>query len=145
MKYRYLSIFLLVLVLSIGAVCAQDNATDVGNVIAASSDDVISVNSNANVLSSGNSISIDDNNYNEDDFNKYNNMFKESLENDLNTSNAQTVVFEVTKLLNQSLRGKDFNLLAKYYNTLKECVDILGLVFNVRFKMRLASFGKSKN
>ena len=65
MKYRYLSIIFLILVLSIGAVCAQDNATDVGNVIAASSDDVISVDSNANVLSSGNSISIDDNNYND--------------------------------------------------------------------------------
>ena len=65
MKYRYLSIIFLILVLSIGAVCAQDNATDVGNVMAASSDDVISVDSNANVLSSGNSISIDDNNYND--------------------------------------------------------------------------------
>ena len=58
--------------------------------------------------------------------------FTDTLLDDLNTSNAQTVVFEVTKLLNQSLRGKDFNLLAKYYNTLKECVDILGLVFNER-------------
>ena len=58
--------------------------------------------------------------------------FIDTLLDDLNTSNAQTVVFEVTKLLNQSLRGKDFNVLAKYYNTLKECVDILGLVFNER-------------
>ena len=58
--------------------------------------------------------------------------FVDTLLDDLNTSNAQTVVFEVTKLLNQSLRGKDFNLLAKYYNTLKECVGILGLVFNER-------------
>ena len=39
----------------------------------------------------------DDNNYNEDDFNKYNNMFKESLENDLNTSNALTVLYDVLK------------------------------------------------
>ena len=58
--------------------------------------------------------------------------FIDTLLDDLNTSNAQTVVFEVTKLLNQSLRGKDFNVLAKYYNTLKECVDVLGLVFNER-------------
>ena len=65
MKYRYLSIIFLILVLSIGAVCAQDDATDVGDVVAASSDDVISVDNNANELSSGNSISIDDNNYND--------------------------------------------------------------------------------
>lgn len=40
---------------------------------------------------------IDDNNYNEDDFNKYNDKFKEVLENDLNTSNALTVLYDVLK------------------------------------------------
>lgn len=54
MKYRYLSIFLLVLILSVGAVCAQDNSTDESSVIAASSDDVISVDSNIDVLQDGN-------------------------------------------------------------------------------------------
>ena len=39
----------------------------------------------------------DDNNYNEEDFNKYNDKFKEALENDLNTSNALTVVYDVLK------------------------------------------------
>ena len=38
-----------------------------------------------------------DNNYNEEDFNKYNDMFKEALENDLNTANALTVLYEVIK------------------------------------------------
>ncbi|MBO5151909.1 MAG: hypothetical protein J6B73_07125 [Methanobrevibacter sp.] len=70
MKYRYLSIFLLVLILSVGAVCAQDNSTDDSNVIAASSDDVISVDSNIDVLHDGNesdelkTFSIDDSNFN---------------------------------------------------------------------------------
>ena len=39
----------------------------------------------------------DDNNYNDDDFNKYNDKFKEALENDLNTSNALTVLYDVLK------------------------------------------------
>ena len=70
MKYRYLSIFLLVLILSVGAVCAQDNSTDESSVIAASSDDVISVDSNIDVLQDGNesdelkTFSIDDSNFN---------------------------------------------------------------------------------
>ena len=39
----------------------------------------------------------DDNNYNEEDFNKYNDLFKEALENDLNTSNALTILYDVIK------------------------------------------------
>ena len=39
----------------------------------------------------------DDNNYNEEDFNKYNDKFKEALENDLNTSNALTILYDVLK------------------------------------------------
>lgn len=49
MKYRYLSVFLLVLILAIGAVSAQDDASDV-DVISAASDDVISVDSNVDIL-----------------------------------------------------------------------------------------------
>ena len=56
--------------------------------------------------------------------------FVDTLLDDLNTSNAQTVIFEITKLLNQSLRGRDLDLLAKYYNTLKVCIDLLGLKEN---------------
>ena len=40
---------------------------------------------------------IDDNNYNEEDFNKYNNLFKEELSNDLNTSNCLTILYDVLK------------------------------------------------
>lgn len=40
---------------------------------------------------------IDDSNYNESDFNKYNDLFKEALSNDLNTSNALTVLYDVLK------------------------------------------------
>ena len=56
--------------------------------------------------------------------------FIDTLLDDLNTSNAQTVIFEITKYLNQSLRGRDLELLAKYYNTLKICIDLLGLKEN---------------
>ena len=37
--------------------------------------------------------------------------FVDTLLDDLNTSNAQTVIFEITKYLNQSLRGKDFEVI----------------------------------
>ena len=40
---------------------------------------------------------IDDSNYNESDFNKYNNLFKEALSNDLNTANALTILYDVLK------------------------------------------------
>ena len=35
--------------------------------------------------------------YNEEDFNKYNNMFKECIGNDLNTANAITLIYDVLK------------------------------------------------
>ena len=38
-----------------------------------------------------------DNNYSEDDFNNYNKEFKEALENDLNTANALTILYNVLK------------------------------------------------
>ena len=40
---------------------------------------------------------VDDNNYNEDDFNRYNDLFKEALSDNLNTSNALTVLYDVLK------------------------------------------------
>ena len=69
MKYRYLSIFLLILIFSVGAVCAHDNSTDESSVIAASSDDVVSIDSNIDVLQDNESdefksFSIDDSNFN---------------------------------------------------------------------------------
>lgn len=77
------------------------------------------------------SVKLQLNDYNSDALdNELIDKFVDTLLDDLNTSNAQTVVFEVTKLLNQSLRGRDLELLAKYYNTLKVCIDLLGLVEN---------------
>ena len=40
---------------------------------------------------------VDDNNYSEEDFNKYNDLFKDALSNDLNTANAITVLYDVLK------------------------------------------------
>ncbi|MBR2603479.1 MAG: cysteine--tRNA ligase [Bacilli bacterium] len=40
---------------------------------------------------------IDDNNYSEEDFNKYNELFKEAISNDLNTANAITILYDVLK------------------------------------------------
>ena len=40
---------------------------------------------------------IDGSNYNDNDFNKYNDLFKEALSNDLNTSNALTILYDVLK------------------------------------------------
>ncbi len=40
---------------------------------------------------------INDSNYNDNDFNKYNDLFKEALSNDLNTSNALTILYDVLK------------------------------------------------
>ena len=39
----------------------------------------------------------DDNNFNEEDFNKYNDKFKNALEDDLNTANAITILYDVIK------------------------------------------------
>ena len=66
MKYRYLSIILLILIFSLGAVSAQDNATDV---ISAGSDDVISIEE-APVLQD-NGTSTDEIHINDANFNQY--------------------------------------------------------------------------
>ena len=39
----------------------------------------------------------DDNNFNEEDFNKYNELFKNALKDDLNTSSAVTILFDTIK------------------------------------------------
>ena len=66
MKYRYLSIILLILIFSLGAVSAHDNATDV---ISAGSDDVISIGE-APVLQD-NQTSTDEVHINDANFNQY--------------------------------------------------------------------------
>ena len=115
MKYRYLSIIFLILVLSIGAVCAQDDAADAGDVGAAGSDDVLSLDDNADSsdskLGSGNSIEINDENYN--------NYFSESgtiLEN-ANISDNDTLilgnindkVFDIDRPLTITSNGTPIN------------------------------------
>ena len=61
MKYRYLPIMVLILILSIGAVCAQD-AADAGDA-ATGSGDVLTVDNNVNTLESeisyGGSVSVE--------------------------------------------------------------------------------------
>ncbi|WP_296848245.1 hypothetical protein, partial [uncultured Methanobrevibacter sp.] len=63
MKYRYLSIMVLILILSIGTVCAQDIAADAEDAVAEGSNDVLSVDNNVNILekeiSSGSSVPIE--------------------------------------------------------------------------------------
>ena len=62
MKYRYLSIIVLILILSMGAVCAQEDAAD-ADAVAADSEDILSVDNNVNMLeneiSSGDSVSME--------------------------------------------------------------------------------------
>ena len=115
MKYRYLSIIFLILVLSIGAVCAQDDVADAGDAGAASSGDVLSLDDNAdssdNELGSGNIIEINDENYN--------NYFSENgtiLEN-ANISDNDTIilgninnkVFDIDRPLTITSNGTPIN------------------------------------
>jgi hypothetical protein len=115
MKYRYLSIIFLILVLSIGAVCAQDDSADAGDVVAADSDDVLSVDSDANILESelgsGNSISIDDDNYN-DYFSENGTILENANISDNDTivlGNINDKVFDIDKPLTITSNGTTIN------------------------------------
>ena len=55
--------------------------------------------------------------------------FIEELSNDLNTANALTIVFEVTKELNLSLRKNDMPALVKQYYTLLDMINVLGISY----------------
>ena len=57
--------------------------------------------------------------------------FMGAMEDDLNTPNAYAVIFEIVKIINQKLREKevDYTLLNKYTNSLKKCLDVLGIVY----------------
>ncbi len=57
--------------------------------------------------------------------------FLESLQDDLNVSNALVSVYELLKLANQAMRSKekDWNLLVKLEATLLKMLDVLGYVF----------------
>ncbi len=93
MKYRYLSIILLILIFSLGAVSAQDNATDV---ISAGSDDVISIEE-APVLQD-NGTSTDEIHINDANFNQY---FDENDTMNDNVS-ADSTIF-IGEITNKSL------------------------------------------
>ena len=59
--------------------------------------------------------------------------FMGAMEDDLNTPNAYAVIFEIVKIINQKLREKevDYSLLNKYTNSLKKCLDVLGIVYPI--------------
>lgn len=57
------------------------------------------------------------------------NRFLLALADDLNTSNAMSVLYETLKELNVSLRSKNYEVLVKSYNTIRTMIDILGLDF----------------
>lgn len=63
--------------------------------------------------------------YDEEKFNE----FLNHMNDDLNTPNAYMVIFDTIKLLNQNLRTKDINFdsVAKYYNSIKKMLYILGI------------------
>ena len=58
--------------------------------------------------------------------------FMEAMRDDMNTPNAYAEIFEVTKLLNQSLRVReiDWALVGKWVATLDKMLDVLGIVFD---------------
>ena len=59
---------------------------------------------------------------------KFQEFFKH-MQDDLNTPNAYTVIFDTVKLLNQSLRTKDIDYqeVSKQYNAIKKMLFILGI------------------
>lgn len=61
------------------------------------------------------------------------NQYMSYMEDDLNTSNAFSVVFDTVKKMNQALRSKDFDLneLAILKNTLVKMLEILGVMINL--------------
>ena len=63
--------------------------------------------------------------YNVDRYNE----FLQDMEDDLNTPNAYTVIIDVVKQLNQSLRSRviDSDIVSKDYNALRMMLDILGI------------------
>lgn len=58
-------------------------------------------------------------------------QFMAALQDDLNVANAQAVMFELVKTMNQSLRqrDKDFEVMKTQYNTLKRMLNVLGIDF----------------
>ena len=63
------------------------------------------------------------NNLNEDDINK----FKEAMDDDFNVQNVLTLLNDIQKEINVSLRNKDYDKLAIKTNTFKTILDVLGI------------------
>ncbi len=59
-------------------------------------------------------------------------LFKEYMDNDLNTANVITLLENIVKKMNVSLRAKDTTTLCALYNTFKTILDVLGI--NVSYK-----------
>ena len=68
---------------------------------------------------------VESSEYDEEKYNE----FLNHMNDDLNTPNAYMVIFDTIKLLNQNLRTKDINFdnVAKYYNSIKKMLYILGI------------------
>lgn len=68
---------------------------------------------------------VESSEYDEEKYNE----FLNHMNDDLNTPNAYMVIFDTIKLLNRNLRTKDINFdnVAKYYNSIKKMLYILGI------------------
>ena len=56
----------------------------------------------------------------------------EYMQQDFNTGNVISLVYEVNKKLNTFVRNKNLEELSKYFNTLEVLLNILGIVINVK-------------
>ena len=58
--------------------------------------------------------------------------FLDAMDDDLNTPNAYTVIYDTVKKLNNSLRTKDldYDLIIKYINSIEAMLDVLGIEYN---------------
>ena len=57
-------------------------------------------------------------------------QFKEYMDDDFNTPNVYTLILSLVKDINLKIRSKEYNDLAKSFNTLKEILDVFGFVFD---------------
>ena len=51
------------------------------------------------------------------------------MNDDFNTQNVYTLILQLVKDLNVSLRNKDYHLLAMKFNSLKEILNVFGFTF----------------
>ncbi len=61
--------------------------------------------------------------------NTYYDRFLEAMQDDLNTPNAYSVIFEIVKVINQQVRAKDVDLedLSRHVTSLEKMLDVLGI------------------